>query len=202
MVRRIVKNPEERREEIITMAQQMFLDLEYEKTSLNDIVKALGVAKGTVYHYFKSKEELLDAVVNNMSDEFVQIVKKQMDKTKTSALKKLEKLIKASNITDNSKETINKLHRSGNMGLHVRLLALCIKKIAPLYAEVIQQGCKEGVFKTQYPLETAEFFLAGIQFVTDEGIYSWSHEEITRRSKAISSIMETQLGLKKGSLNL
>ena len=201
MTRRTVKKPEERREEIISMAKKMFLDLEYEKTSLNDIVNALGVAKGTVYHYFKSKEELLDAVVNNMSDEFVQTIKKQMENTKMSALKKLGKLIKASNITDNSKETIKKLHRTGNMVLHVRLLALCIKKIAPTYAAVIQQGCKEGVFKTQYPLETAEFLLAGIQFVTDEGIYSWSQEEISRRSKAISSIMETQLGLKKGSIN-
>jgi hypothetical protein len=93
------------------------------------------------------------------------------------------------------------LHRSGNIGLHVRLLALIIKKVAPVYAEVIRQGCEEGVFKTDYPLETAEIFLAGFQFITDFGFYPWSLEDISRRAKALSTLAELQLGAAKGALN-
>jgi AcrR family transcriptional regulator len=199
---RIVKNPIERRKEIIEVARKLFLDFGYEKTTMNEVISTLGVAKGTVYHYFKSKEDLLDAVVENMSDEYVEIVKNRMVNNKKSAIERFYKLVKASNITDKTKETINKLHQFGNIGLHVRLLALCVKKIAPLYAEIIQQGCKEGVFKTDHPLETAEIFLSGIQFITDIGFYPWSQNDILRRTEALSFLAEAQLGAKKGTLNL
>ena len=58
------------------MAQKLFLEKEYESTSLNDVVSALGVAKGTVYHYFKSKEELLEAVASNMASDFLELMQK------------------------------------------------------------------------------------------------------------------------------
>ena len=201
-MKRIVKKPEERRKEIISIAKKMFLEREYEKTSLNDIVNTLGVAKGTVYHYFKSKEELLDAVVELMSDEYMQMVKKSLGKIKISAQKRFQELVGSSNIASNMKDTLINLHRSGNIGLHTRLLAQCIEKLAPLYAEVIQHGCEEGIFKTDFPLETAEILLAGIQFITDTGFYPWKQEDLIRRSKALSVLVEAQLGAKKGSLDL
>lgn len=198
---RIVKKPQERRVEIISAAKKLFLEREYEKTTMNDVMNTLGVAKGTVYHYFKSKEELLDAVVENMSDEYVEIVKNSIDINKTSALESFRKLVEASNVTSKWKEVVVNLHRPGNIGLHTRLLALSIKKIAPLYAKVIQKGCEEGVFKTDYPLETVEILLAGFQFVTDVGFFPWSQEDISRRSEALSALAEAQLGAEKGSLN-
>lgn len=198
---RIVKNPLERREEIIFAAKKLFLKKEYEKTSLNDVVTALKIAKGTIYHYFKTKEALLDAVVDNMAEEYVQMVKDALGNNNTSALNRFQKLVKASYVKPKLQKTINQLHRSGNIGLHVRLLALSIKKIAPLYADVIQQGCKEGVFKTDCPLETAEILLAGIQFITDVGFYPWKKVDIARRTKVLSTLTEAQLGAKKGFLS-
>lgn len=207
---RVVKKPEERRREIISVSQAMFIEDTYEKTSLNDVVNRLEVAKGTVYHYFKSKEELLDAVVDSMSDDYVQRVQVSLKlkndeqingrRKKKSAIERMRELIEASNVTGVLGETVERLHRPGNIGLHVRLLALSIKKLAPLYADVIRQGCEEGTFKTDFPTETAELLLAGIQFITDVGFYPWSREDISRRLKALSSLAESQLGATQGSL--
>lgn len=197
---RIVKKPEERRQEILAMAQKLFLEKEYETTSLNDVVNALGVAKGTVYHYFKSKEALLDAVVENMSEQYLSKVRSKLKKSEASSLEKMKVLTKAMNVSSDWKSTLEDLHRSGNMGLHLRLLALTLKKMAPLFADLIEQGCKEGVFKTQYPLEAAEFFLAGFQFLTDQGIYPWKDEELKRRVQAFPNLLEQLLGAESGSL--
>ena len=60
---RITKEYDERLTEFLETAQQLFFQKGYEKTSVNDIIKKIGVAKGTFYHYFKSKKDLLDKIV-------------------------------------------------------------------------------------------------------------------------------------------
>lgn len=198
---RIVKKPEERWLEIVSAAQELFLEKEYEKTTLQDVMNKVGIAKGTVYHYFNSKEELLEAVVGKMVDEYVSELSAVLAGVKGSALERMQALILASNVASEQGEMLERLHRAGNIGLHARLLALTLTKMAPLYAEVIRQGCEEGVFKTEHPLETAEVLLAGIQLVTDVGFYPWSKEDLIRRSNAIPAIAEMQLGAPKGSFN-
>ena len=158
MMGRIVKAPAERRREIVAMAQKMFLEKEYEATSLNDVVSALGVAKGTIYHYFKSKEELLGAVVANMTTEFLEMVKSKMGEQQGDALAKLKKLSLAVNVASEWQNTVNQLHQPGNMGLHVRLLAALVQGLAPMMAEIIVQGCEEGVFKCSHPFVYLRLF--------------------------------------------
>lgn len=65
---RIVKEHDERKNEIIDTAAELFLDKGYDQCSINDILNSIGIAKGTFYHYFKSKEDVLDAAVNKMSE--------------------------------------------------------------------------------------------------------------------------------------
>ncbi len=198
---RMVKKPEERWREIVSAAQELFLEKEYEKTTLQDVMNKVGIAKGTVYHYFNSKEELLEAVVGNMVDEYIIALQAVLEGVKGGALERMQALILASNVANEQEEKIERLHRSGNIGLHARLLALALTKMAPFYADVIRQGCEEGVFKTEHPLETAEVLLAGIQLMIDVGFYPWSKEDLIRRSKAIPALAEMQLGAAKGSFS-
>ena len=66
---RITKPPEERRKEFVDTAREFFIENGYEKTQMIDITKKLNVAAGTIYHYFKSKTELLYAVIDEETDE-------------------------------------------------------------------------------------------------------------------------------------
>lgn len=196
---RIVKKPEQRRKELILAAQALFLKQDYEHTSMRDIMEVLNIAKGTIYHYFKSKEDLLEAVVENMVDESLGHLKIMIEQKEGNALEKMHALFTASHIADEQAQLLEQLHQPGNIAMHTRLLAITILKIAPLYAEVIQLGCKEGIFNSSHPLETAEFLLAGIQFMTDVGCFPWKKQDLKRRAVAIASVMETQLGAPKGS---
>ena len=60
---RIVKEPEERREEILDAAEKLFAAKGFDSTSTGDILDAVGIARGTLYYHFKSKEEILDGVI-------------------------------------------------------------------------------------------------------------------------------------------
>lgn len=61
---RITKEPEERKQEILDTAMRLFYEKGYEKTSMTDIAKAIGVAQGLCYRYFPSKEALFDSAID------------------------------------------------------------------------------------------------------------------------------------------
>ncbi|MCK4835886.1 MAG: TetR/AcrR family transcriptional regulator, partial [Candidatus Aminicenantes bacterium] len=60
---RVSKEYDERLNELLDAGQQLFFQKGYELTSVNDIIEKVGVAKGTFYHYFNSKDDLLDKIV-------------------------------------------------------------------------------------------------------------------------------------------
>ncbi|MDN3506025.1 MAG: TetR/AcrR family transcriptional regulator [Simkaniaceae bacterium] len=196
---RVVKKPVQRRREIIAASRKLFLKKGYENTTMQDVMATLQIAKGTTYHYFKSKAELLEAVVEDMVDEYISKVAKVLKNCQGNALEKMRVLVEAGR--SKGVDMVEGLHLAGNMGMHVRLLAETITRLAPLYARVIEQGCEEGVFHTEHPLECAEVLLGGIQFLTDVGCYPWKKQDLTRRMQAIPELLENQLQASKNSLN-
>ena len=196
---RIVKKASVRRQEIVATARQLFQVNEYERTTMQDVMDRLGIAKGTIYHYFKSKEELLEAVVENIVEE--DNIRKQLllKETQGNALEKVRVLISADNMAADNPEILEHLHRPGNLGMHIRQLAVTLTRQAPLYAELIRQGCEEGLFQPEHPLECAEFILSAVQFLTDMGIYPWAQQDLIRRAMAFPAIIETMLKAPKGS---
>src|SRR5580700_8683449 len=96
---RVVKKPQERRAEIVHAALKLFKTQGYEKTTMQDVMNDLAIAKGTIYHYFKSKEELLEAVVGEIVDlNFVEMAE-ALENARGNALKKFKLLIKKGNIS-------------------------------------------------------------------------------------------------------
>lgn len=195
---RIVKKPSERKAEIIKTARRLFLEKDYNKTTMQDFMEHLGIAKGTIYHYFRSKEELLEAVVEDIVNEHLEKMQALIQKTRGNALQKIQAIVEeSSKIAPPS--LVEELHEKGNEALHTRLLVATLMKQAPLYATLIQQGCEEGIFNTSTPLECAEFILSSLQFLTDLGIYPWSEEDLRRRFKAFPKLIEQLLQAPKGS---
>lgn len=187
-IMRTVKDPHVRRAEIVQAAQELFL--KDPTMTLQDVMTALGIAKGTIYHYFKSKDELLEAAMEDLVNRHFEKMQLVVKKAKGNALEKMEVLIKASKIA--APALLDHLHQ--NEALHTRLLVLALMKQAPLYAEVIAHGCREGLFHTKTPLECAEFILSAVQFLTDRGIHSWTYEDLKRRKIAFPQLIEQMLG--------
>jgi AcrR family transcriptional regulator len=191
-MKRIVKKPTERRAEIIKTARDLFLTKDYDKTTMQDFMNYLGIAKGTIYHYFRSKEELLEAVVEDIVNEHLEKMEILIQEKPGNALQKMQALIEAGSKVA-APSVLEKLHERGNEAMHTRLLVATLMKQAPIYAKLIQQGCEEGIFQTNFPLECAEFILSAVQFLTDLGICPWSQEDLTRRNQAFPKLIEQLL---------
>lgn len=196
---RIVKKPEERRKEIVETACRLFLTKGYDNTTMRNVMVELNIAKGTIYHYFKSKEEILDAVIEHTVDAEIHRLRLAYAKTRGNALERMREMIAESASEGHDDDFLERLHQPGNAGMHIRLLARLITEQAPIYQQLIEQGCREGIFKTDRPLESAEFILAGVQFLTDMGIYNWNQQQLARRAAALPAIIEAQLGAQAGA---
>ena len=151
---RIVKDPAERRLELIEAAESLFEKKGYDSTAVSDIVKKIKVGQGTFYHYFKSKEDVLEAVAEKIATpiaENVNNIAKGNEDPATKVNSILNSILKAGN----SEEGFMRLmHQKGNYLLHDKLEEVLEDKIAPGIAEVISKGMDEGIFNMKYPKES------------------------------------------------
>lgn len=199
---RIAKNPEERRNEILDAAEWLFTTKGYSNTTVNDILQEVGIAKGTFYHYFPSKEEVMDAIVMRFITSGVKAAKSIASDPHLKAPEKIFRIIMAQSPDSSRKgQMIDQLHQVDNAEMHQKSLVETILQLTPVLAEVIEQGIKEGVFDTPYPKETVEFLLVSSQFLFDEGIFRWAPQELLKKAMAFTYMMEKTLGAKEGTFD-
>ncbi len=196
---RITKDPQERREEIIYTSLKLFLKKGYVHTTVSEIVKSISVAQGTFYHYFKSKEDILDAIIKTyittILDEIESIVN---DKSLTS-LQKLEQISYAQ-LRVNQRFNMN-IHKIKGVDIHERIITQLVKKIVPIMADIVREGAVEGVFNVKYPLEATEIFIVAGNMLFDPGIFNWNKSELERRVGILIELMESAFGVLKGSFS-
>ena len=196
---RVVKKPEERRRELISAARELYEAGSYKQVTMQDLMDKLGIAKGTIYHYFPSREALFEAVVEDIIEEDLERRRALVAEAPGTALEKLRALLTAGSLADQHPGILDDLHDAANVGMHTRLLAVAVERQAVLIGRLIRQGCDEGVFHTDHPRECAEFLLAGTQFLTDTGLHPWAPEDLMRRARALPSLIEAQLKAPDGS---
>ncbi|OOZ81690.1 TetR family transcriptional regulator [Bacillus cereus] len=200
---RIVKEYEERRKEILETAERLFITKGYTKTTVNDILKEIGIAKGTFYHYFKSKEEVMDEIIMRIIKDDVAKAKVIVSNPNIPVLEKLFRVLmeqspKSGDVKD---KMIEQFHQPNNAEMHQKSLVQSIIHLSPVLTEILEQGIEEGIFSTSYPQETIELLLSSAQVIFDDGLFQWKPEEMMRRVKAYIKMMEVSVGAKEGSFN-
>lgn len=192
---RITKSPEERKLEIIKTAEKLFRANGYGNTSVEAIIKKIGVAKGTFYYYFKSKEDVLEAIIDHTLDQIVKMAEQVAEDTSMDALTKMERLLSNSQIgNEDTKEVAEHLHSPANRELHEVSNSQTILRLSPIFAEIVEQGNREKVFDTKRPLETMQFLLTGGQFLLDGGLFDFNEAELAERRIVLQEIIEKALG--------
>jgi len=86
---RVVKKHQERRSEIIQTAGALIQKMGYDSTSVNLIIATIGISKGTFYHYFKSKEDLLDALIEQFVADTLKEIEPVIARTDLDAISKM-----------------------------------------------------------------------------------------------------------------
>ncbi|HEX2968760.1 MAG TPA: TetR/AcrR family transcriptional regulator [Bacteroidales bacterium] len=72
------------REEAISAAQKLFQRYGFNKTTMEDIARAMGRGKSTLYYYYKSKEEIFDAVIYKEIEDVFKTIRNAIEKAETA----------------------------------------------------------------------------------------------------------------------
>jgi AcrR family transcriptional regulator len=171
-VARIVKEAEVRRSEILDTAQKLFYLNGYEQTSVQTIIADIGIAKGTFYHYFSSKLDLLDAIIEGMLEQILQSLEPMVEDEQLLALEKFERFFNhiANWKTENRAfflSILNIWYKDENAIFRQKVSTASVTRTVPSLTKIIEQGIAEGVFATEYPAEVAEIVLQIGQSLSD-----------------------------------
>jgi len=201
---RITKNPEERKAEIMNTAEVLFSEKGFRNVAVSDIVKKVGVAQGTFYYYFKSKEDLLNQTLERQLDGIMQTVSSIAEGSELDALQKLQSMLKIVLLSGLGRQNMTE-HMDNNQDneMHSRLEEKFHGKFYPVLLYVIEQGIKEGYFELNSYKEVTQILLLGIQGYM-HAIYPLlkDRETVNEKMKAIEEVIVNVLGLKKGSIHI
>jgi AcrR family transcriptional regulator len=197
---RIVKDAKERRNEILDAADELFNQKGFDHTSTNDILDKVGIARGTLYYHFKSKEDIMDALIKRYHDELLGKVKMVARDKSIPAGERIIAAVMAMNISDTKgKGVIEHIHKPQNALMHQKIQKLIVSDVTPILAEMVCEGIKEGLFNTPFPYECIEMLIVYTNAIFDEDSVEMTDEERVRKIQGLIFNIERLLDAKSGS---
>ena len=171
-MKRTVKDPDVRRSELVSTAQQLFFAKGYENTSVSDIVNTVGVAQGTFYYYFDSKQAVLESVVGELVEQTMAVVQPVITNQNLDAISKWNQIIQLiGNWKIKQKGDLlamaQIMRMAENLPLQQKLRTEMSRLVASEFVPVVVQGIEEGVFETDYPQEATEHAFAVMSLASD-----------------------------------
>lgn len=174
------KYPEETVNRILDVAGRLFMEKGYEHTSIQDIIDSLGgLSKGAIYHHFKSKEEILDAVTDRVMEESNQKLAGIPERKDLNGIEKLRTLFKSS-LCRPAQDEIFRLVPCfyNNPRLLASLLYETIELTAPEYIQpIIEEGIADGSIVAEHPKQLAELISLVANVWINPMIFDSSEEE-------------------------
>ena len=153
-----MKKGERRKRDLLQIAYGMFVSKGYENTSVDEIIEAAGIAKGTYYYYFQSKEQMLEEVIDMM----LQAEAERAEAVLGADLSVPEKIVGiiASIQPEQQERTIeDALHRPENLLMHEKIRQRLFDLVVPILSRAAGDGVKEGLFNCDHIPERIRMIL-------------------------------------------
>ena len=214
---RIVKEEEYtgQRNAILDVAQRLIYARGYEQMTIQDMLDDLQISKGAFYHYFDSKQAVLEALVERMGEEALQLLVPIVHDPALPAIDKLQRYLAVANRWKVGQKAfflalLRVWFTDDNAIVRQKLRAIGIREIAPLLSEIIRQGIQEGVMTATYPDQVGEM-IASLAQNAGETIgalllsFDPERDDMLHAERTVAvytDAFERVLGLPAGSLTL
>lgn len=184
------KYPEETVKQILDVSLKLFMEKGYEKTTIQDIVNNLGMSKGAIYHHFKSKEEIMNAISKRSFEENTYLDEIYNNSTLTG-LEKIQKIL-ICNISDGNKQVNDKLSLSltKNHRIIAKHLEDTMLYAAPMLAKLIEEGINDKSITATNPKAASEVIMLLFNFWLNPTIFMTSKEEFLDKLDFLKTLID------------
>ena len=193
---RTIKDGKERRQELLDIARKMFITKGYEKTSVNDILKEVGIAKGTFYYYFASKEEMLEAMIFEVVMEGVERAKVIL---KEDSIPLLMRILMALQAQPPEMEGADMIHaeivKPENAKLDQVYLRMMIRELTKVLKAPVEEAVCQGVMETRYPEESIGIVMLLAHEILNRPTFAWNEEEEGKKMQVFLYHVQKILGI-------
>ncbi|MEC1376916.1 TetR/AcrR family transcriptional regulator [Heyndrickxia oleronia] len=187
------KYPEETLKQILSVSLNLFIKKGYENTSIQDITDGLGgLTKGAIYHHFKSKEDIMVAVLNQLYKDVEDKLAAVRDDKGLNGLEKLRQIIRVS--LNHDPAQLEMMSTAPNLLENPKILVAQLKSViedsVPNYIQpIIEQGVIDGSIKTDYPLELSEMVMLLSNLWLSPMIFEAPPENMLRRCRFFMELL-------------
>lgn len=197
---RIVKDAEERRNEILDVAERLFCTKGFDNTSTNDILTEIGIARGTLYYHFKSKEDILDAMIERLTNQMVEKASVIALDESIPVLERLTGTMLSLNVDNELGHMVmEQVHRPQNALMLQKLEHMLLGRVNRLITRITEDGIRQGIMHTDYPAEAVEMLMT-YSYTAFNSLNQYSEEEEQRKIMGFVYHAERILGMKAGAL--
>lgn len=216
MAPRVSKDADVRRMELMETAMRLFTEVGYEQTSVQHITQEVGIAKGTFYHHFASKEDLLAQIASWQADAVLERVEEFSREMTGDPLREIGMMIgmfarwKFEEQPGLTRTYLKVMYRDENLALRTKLVTTYFEKLAPIFADVLAEAKEMGVCDIDDPETSADVMLAMMRGMSDhlaELLLAAEGQpdklaEVLDHARAIEQAVERVLGIERGTLQL
>ena len=189
----MMKKGEKRKQELLKIAYGLFLSRGYEDTSVDEIIEAAQIAKGTYYYYFPSKEQMLEEVIGMMIESETETAR-QILGSDIPVPQKIVGIITSIKPAETEQPISDALLRPENVLMHDKIRKKLIAVLVPLLSEAVKEGAEEGIFSCDNIPERVRMLLILSNDLFNEHTFS------ARELSVFIDLTEKLLGAEKGTM--
>ena len=189
-----MKKGERRKQDLLNIAYRMFIEKGDENTSVDDSIIEAGIAKGTYYYYFESKEATLEAVIEMMIEKAENIAKAAL-MNPVPIPQKLASVVYAFQPNKDEIVITDVLERKENIVMHDKIGKKIVEVAVPILSDIVREGIAQGIFVCTNVEERVKMLLIMSQNMFDYGAYSNKDIEV------YVDMLEKSLGAKEGTMS-
>ncbi len=189
---------------ILDSMQKLMLKKDTRSISVSEIAREAGIGKGSIYYYFKSKEEIVDAVIERSYSDAIRQAQELVQAPGLDALTKMEIIFRTcrdSSVELSRQEAGSYMELQQSALLHQQYIYIMIRNLRPILADIIRQGNQEGTITCSSPDEVAEIVLIILTIKFDTYL---SNSDLTQTQKTLdvfTYMLETSFQIEKGRLD-
>ena len=184
---------------ILDTAQELFMEQGFDQTSISQILEATQIARGTLYYYFSSKEEIMDAIIERTIEKAFTASQAFADNRELTIIERLAGSMAALNLNhQEGEEVLLHLNQPQNALLHEKTNQILLERAPQILLPIIQDGIAAGDMKTDYPYESLEMILTYSLQAFGSSFQALPPEKQQQKLQAFLYLLETLFHSRQG----